>query len=103
MIAIEVVYALPEHQQVLNIDIAPGTTAKQALQQTQLQQDFPRLDVDTSAIGVFGQPISLEYVMQDGDRLEIYRPLLRDPMEARRKRVKFKPRKGHHLYKQALR
>lgn len=87
-LSVEVAYALPDRQRILQIDVTPGTTALQAVQQSAIEQEFPELSVDeTSAIGIFGQAVKATQVLEHGDRVEIYRPLLIDPKEVRRSRA----------------
>jgi putative ubiquitin-RnfH superfamily antitoxin RatB of RatAB toxin-antitoxin module len=99
MIAIEVAYALPERQKIIALSVTPGTTAQQAIEESNLQQLFPEITATPLSIGVFSRKVPLDYIVQPGDRIEIYRPLAKDPMDARRNRVKTKPRKGYSLSK----
>lgn len=89
MIEIEVAYALPEKQKIYALLVPPGTTALDAAKQTKVSKDFPGVDLDSAKLGVFGQAIKKpsEYVLKAGDRVEIYRPLIADPKEVRRKRA----------------
>ena len=87
-LAVEVAYALPDRQRILQIEVTPGTTALEAIRQSTIEQEFPELHVDeTSAMGIFGQAVKSTQVLQNGDRVEIYRPLLIDPKEVRRARA----------------
>lgn len=81
-IRIEVVYALPEEQSLVELEVAAGTTAGEAIQLSGIPTRYPR--VDTSRIGVFGKHVETGYVLEAGDRVEIYRPLVADPKEVRR-------------------
>lgn len=93
-LAVEVAYALPDRQRILQIEVTPGTTALEAIRQSAIEQEFPGLQVDeTSAMGIFGQAVKSTQVLQNGDRVEIYRPLLIDPKEVRRARAA-RARKG---------
>ena len=87
-IAVEVVYALPEEQALIALRVAEGTTAIQAVRQSGIEQRFPGLDASTSALGVFGHKVDHDLVLEDGDRVEIYRPLKADPKEVRRQLAK---------------
>ena len=98
MISIEVVYALPDHQTVIALNVPPQTTAIQAIQLSEVLPQFPELTEKSLEIGIFGHSVSLDTPIKAGDRLEIYRPLMLDPKENRLKRVKPTRRKGHHLY-----
>lgn len=89
-ITIQVVYALPEEQQLLTVKLAAGTSARDALkdilqrQLVQLADSDAAIDTDLLPIGVFGESVEDSYRMRQGDRLEIYRPLTRDPKDRRR-------------------
>ena len=88
LIRIEVAYATPERQVIRVVTVPVGTTALQALECSGLRDDFPDMVVDEGAIGVFSKKVGVDYEMQPGDRLEIYRPLIADPKEVRRERAK---------------
>lgn len=87
-LAVEVAYALPDRQRILSLEVTPGTTALEAVRQSAIEQEFPGLAVDeASALGIFGQAVPGTRVLENGDRVEIYRPLLIDPKEVRRARA----------------
>jgi len=93
-ISVEVVYALPHKQKIISLLVEPGTTAYQAAVKSGITQHFPDLDLENAPMGIFGQTLGTkglapakQYVLQAGDRVEIYRPLTSDPKEARRKRA----------------
>lgn len=88
-ITVEVVYGLPELQVLKVLEVPAGTTARDAARRSGLAGQFPGLDVDQAPLGIFGK---LEKdpdhrVLRAGERVEIYRPLLIDPKEARRLRA----------------
>lgn len=85
-IRVEVVYALPERQVVDALEFAAPVTIEQAVRASTLPQQFPHLDLDRAAVGVFGARRPLDWQLADGDRVEIYRPLTMSPTEARRAR-----------------
>jgi hypothetical protein len=94
MISIEVVYALPDRQLMLSVTVNEGCTAVQALAQSGLQAQFPEVKFSLLDMGIFSRvldgranPSPDEYIMRDGDRLEIYRPLQVDPKKARLQRA----------------
>lgn len=94
MINVEVAYALPDRQRIVELQVPDGTTAREAVQQSGIVRLFPEIDIDSAVMGVFGQvlgskglPAADEYPMKERDRVEIYRPLIADPKEARRKRA----------------
>lgn len=84
---VEVVYALPEKQVLLPLDVSPGTTVAQAIELSGIEAHFPGMEVDPKRVGVFGAKVGMQDELRPGDRVEIYRPLIADPKEARRKRA----------------
>lgn len=95
LMAVEVAYALPNKQKIIEVMVEPGTTAFQAAERSGIAQVFPEIDLETAKMGLFGQALGTkglkpakQHVLQQGDRVEIYRPLIADPKEARRKRAK---------------
>ncbi len=92
LISIEVVYAEADQQQLISLSVNAGTSARQVLRYVLKQNlivlnaaDETRFDMDTLPIGVYGQIVADDYRLREGERLELYRPLLQDPMERRRK------------------
>ncbi|MAZ77435.1 MAG: RnfH family protein [Legionellaceae bacterium] len=88
MIRIEVVYASPEKQSMLSVNVLPNSTVEDAIIASNIINIFPEIDLQTNAVGIFGKRAALTTRLKDKDRVEIYRPLLIDPMEARRLRAK---------------
>lgn len=93
-ITVEVVYGLPEKQKLLKLDVAIGTTAYQAVEQSGIVQSFPEIDLANCKMGIFSQVLGTKglpepnvYLLQNRDRVEIYRPLIADPKEVRRRRA----------------
>lgn len=84
---VEVVYALRDEQVLVALEVEEGTTARQAIERSGIAQRFPGIDVAHGPVGIFGRLTALDTPLRDGDRVEIYRPLLADPKEARRKRA----------------
>ncbi|MHB8667010.1 MAG: RnfH family protein [Burkholderiales bacterium] len=82
---IEVVYALPQQQRRVLLDLAPGSTVLDAIQASGLPQSMP--DIKLGRAGVWGRPASPNTRLREGDRVEIYRPLIADPKEIRRRRA----------------
>ncbi len=82
---IEVVYALPQRQERVSLDLAPGSTVQDAIQASGLLQRLPEIRLGRA--GVWGRPASPDTPLRDRDRIEIYRPLIADPKEIRRKRA----------------
>lgn len=87
-IAVEVAFALPEHQAIVALNVTPGTTALEAARQSGIADQFDELVLDEGTrLGIFGQVVSPGQVLVDGDRVEIYRALLADPKEVRKARA----------------
>ena len=86
-IRVEVAYAKLHEQVLLELYVAPGTTAQQAIRHSGILERFPEIDLEQNKIGIFGKSTSLDTPLQDGDRVEIYRPLIADPKEQRKKRA----------------
>lgn len=89
VIEIEVVYAAVDRQVLRTISVAEGSAVRAALLASGIDADFPELDLAGCPVGIFGKVIADPdvRVVQAGDRLEIYRPLLADPKEVRRLRA----------------
>lgn len=86
-IRVEVVYALTERQVLVPIDLEAGCDVKSAIEISGLLKLFPEIDLARNRVGIFGAVYGLDQKLNDGDRVEIYRPLLHDPKEARRRRA----------------
>jgi|TARA_B110000967_G_scaffold47477_1_gene48041 hypothetical protein len=94
MITVEVAFALPEKQILKQLSVPLGTTALEAVKQSGVLEAFPEIDADNDKMGIFSQVLGTKgldepavYVMQAMDRVEIYRPLIADPKEVRRRRA----------------
>lgn len=85
---IEVAYARPDIQVVVELEVPAGATAADAIRRSGLLARYPEIDLGKNGIGVYGEPADLERPLRDGDRVEIYRPLLIDPKAARRAKTK---------------
>jgi len=84
---IEVVYAEPQRVIAKVFRPAAGACVTDVLRLAAADPDFAGVDLWNSALGIFGRPMRADHVLQDGDRLEIYRPLTADPKAARRARA----------------
>ena len=84
---IDVAYALRNKQKIYVLELAEGTTARQAATAAPVLVDFPDADVSNSKIGIFGKMVPDSQVLKEGDRVEIYRPLIADPKEVRKQRA----------------
>ena len=94
MINVEVAYARPDKQVLKQLSVPQGTTAIEAVKQSGILAIFPEIDVDSDKFGVFSQVLGTKgleapavYKLQPMDRVEIYRPLIADPKEVRRRRA----------------
>ncbi len=88
MIAVEVAYAASDRRHVVRLSVAPGCSVGDAIRMSGLLEECAEIDLARNAVGLFGRRVSLERVLAEGDRVEIYRPLKRDPMAARRHRAR---------------
>ncbi|MBA2817247.1 RnfH family protein [Candidatus Pantoea persica] len=86
-ISVEVVYALPEKQYQRVVTLEEGSTVEQAIQASGLLELRRDIDLSRNKVGVFSRPVKLGDTLQEGDRVEIYRPLIADPKELRRQRA----------------
>lgn len=84
---IEVTYALPEKQFLLSVKVKVGTTIEEAILASGILALRDDIDLKKNKIGIYSRPAKLTDLVQDGDRVEIYRPLIADPKELRRKRA----------------
>lgn len=84
---VEVAYAKPEVQVIVPLELPEGATAEAAIRASGLLARFPEIELAANKIGIFGKPCGLGQGLRPGDRVEIYRPLLADPKEARRGRA----------------
>lgn len=87
LIEVELVYINPEQQFLNKIKIPVGSTIRQAIDQSDVLSRFEEINLEKNKVGVFSKTQSLDYVLKEGDRVEIYRPLIVDPKEARRQRA----------------
>ena len=82
-IKVEVAYALPDKQAIVAVDVSPGTTALEAARLSGITDKFEGIDLDNAKLGIFGAVVAPGQVLAEGDRVEIYRPLIADPKEVR--------------------
>ena len=85
---VEVVFALPERQELISISVDPDATVDEVISKSKIGDKFPDEDISNYETGIWGKPVDRSHRLRDGDRLEIYRPLSIDPREARRKLAK---------------
>ena len=86
-IQVEVVLAMADRQELVALEVSAGTTLAEAITQSGLPGMFEGFELNLENVGVFGRKASPEQVLQAGDRVEIYRPLIADPKEERRQRA----------------
>ncbi|MGV7960342.1 RnfH family protein [Photorhabdus tasmaniensis] len=86
-INIEVVYALPDRQYLRTVKLSQGATVEQAIVASGLLTLRNDIDLQKNKVGIYSRPAKLTDILEEGDRVEIYRPLLADPKEMRRKRA----------------
>ncbi|AIJ07375.1 RnfH family protein [Edwardsiella anguillarum] len=85
--SIEVVYALPEKQYLRRLTLPQGSSVGVAIERSGLLAQRSEIDLGKNKVGIFSRPVRLEDPLRDGDRVEIYRPLIADPRELRRQRA----------------
>lgn len=86
-INIEVVYALQHEQILLKLPIPQHATVAEAIKLSGVMEKYPGIDLSKNKFGIYGKLTKADAVLRDRDRIEIYRPLLADPKEVRRKRA----------------
>lgn len=86
-IHVEVAYALPQVQMLIPLDVPEGTTLEEAVRLSGLPEKFPEIDLANNKVGIWNKAAELTVVLREKDRVEIYRPLIADPKEVRRKRA----------------
>lgn len=88
---IEVVYALPQGEDAVKLELAPGSSALDAVRASGIAQRHPEIDLASPRLGVHGRVVPPHTRLVDGDRVEVYRRLAVDPKEARRRRARNRP------------
>ncbi len=86
-INVELVYALPQEQALLKFKVPKGTRVADAVQLSGILAKFPEIDLGKNKLGIFGKLAKPDAELRELDRIEIYRPLIADPKEVRRKRA----------------
>lgn len=86
-IAVEVAYALPEKQYLQRVTLQEGATVEEAIRASGLLELRTDIDLTKNKVGIYSRPAKLSDIVHDGDRVEIYRPLIADPKELRRQRA----------------
>ena len=93
-INIEVVYGVPTEQALLAVSVPQGVTVEEAIRHSGMLQRFDDIDLSVNAVGIWNRTCKLHDVPRDGDRIEIYRPLIADPKEVRRLRAEKAKQEG---------
>lgn len=86
-ISIEVAYATPQEQVIISLEVPAGSTVGEVLGLSGIDRRFPEIDLDSVKTGIFGKLAKANATLNSGDRIEVYRPLIADPKEARKKRA----------------
>lgn len=86
-LSVEVAYASPDKQALLTLQVKPGTTLLEAISLSGILEQFPEIDLGQAKVGIFSKISPPDTVLKEKDRIEIYRPLIADPKESRRKRA----------------
>ncbi len=89
-ILIELVYPLPNEQTLFTVYVNEGATVEQAIEQSGILKRYPQIDLAQTKVGIFSKVCKLTDELREGDRIEIYRPLIADPKEMRRKKAEQK-------------
>lgn len=84
---VEVAYALPDKQSLISIEIKNGSTLKEAIEASGILETFEQIDLTKDRVGIFAKFATLDTILRDKDRVEIYRPLIADPKKARKDRA----------------
>ncbi len=86
-IKIELIYALPDEQNLLRFEVPKGSTIAEGIKLSGILEKYPEIDLEKGKFGIFGKLSKNDTVLREKDRIEIYRPLIADPKEVRRKRA----------------
>lgn len=86
-IIVEVIYALPEEQNLLTLEVDEAATVEAIINQSGILKQYPDIDLTKNKVGLFGKLVKLDQLLRHKDRIEIYRELIADPKEVRKKRA----------------
>ena len=84
---VEVAYALADKQSLISLEVKEGTTLKEAIETSGILEIYNQIDLSKQQVGIFSKFASLDTVLREKDRVEIYRPLVADPKEVRKERA----------------
>lgn len=93
-ITIEVVYGVPHKQKILTLLVDVGTTVEQAIHDSGMVALFPEIDLSVNKVGIWNRAVKLPEVLNDLDRIEVYRPLIADPKDVRKRRAEKAKQEG---------
>ena len=86
-VQVVVSYAMPQREFIHPMRVEPGTTVGQAIERSGVLAGFPDINLVTQPVGIYGKKTTLDTVLRERDRVEIYRPLVADPKDSRRRRA----------------
>lgn len=86
-ISIEVVYGIPDKQKICTVKVDPSTSVEQAILSSGIIEHFPEIDLTVNKVGIWNRSCKLSDSLREADRIEVYRPLIADPKEVRRRRA----------------
>ena len=84
---VEVAYALADKQSLISIEVENGSTLKEAIEASGILETFEQIDLTKDRVGIFAKFATLDTILREKDRVEIYRPLVADPKKARKDRA----------------
>jgi putative ubiquitin-RnfH superfamily antitoxin RatB of RatAB toxin-antitoxin module len=86
-IKVELVYGLPQQQTLLSLEVPEGNTVEQVIANSKITDKYTDIDLTVNKVGIWNKTCKLQDAVKDGDRIEIYRPLIADPKEVRKRRA----------------
>ena len=84
---VEVAYALPDKQSLISLEVEEGTTIQEAIEVSGVLDTYDQIDLTRDKVGIFSKSATLDTVLREKDRVEIYRPLIADPKKVRKERA----------------
>ncbi len=93
LILVEVAYALPDEQLILEIEVPSDCHVEEAIKRSGILERYPQIDLENDKVGIFGKMCKLDTSLNHKDRIEIYRPLIADPKESRRQKAEMEKKK----------
>ncbi|RCU48765.1 RnfH family protein [Corallincola holothuriorum] len=94
LIRVEVVYGLPDRQSLIALDVESSCSVESAIRQSDIISIYPEIDLQENKVGIWNKAAKLGDTLKEGDRIEIYRPLIADPKEVRKLRAERAKREG---------